>query len=346
MDRPPGETANCQQIERLLVFFACEELSAEERAAVEHHVGQCPACAASLASELRLQQVLATIGPPAERLDPHDRLLAQCRSELGEALDDAAQKPARARWLLPLLPANWFVLRPAWSAALLVLIGMAVGSVVPQWYSSRMTQRPDAVTMKVSAPPRLSQQDLETMGIAAINWNAGGSSGSPSVELHLTAEKPMELQGSLDDMDVKRVLTFVVQNGQRFDSGVRLDSLELLRRRSSDTEVRQALCVAARKDRNPGVRLKSLEALRGFEQDDAVRLTLLDALQNDDCPGVRVEAINALQAAMRAMAEKGIGPQDQGLVNVLRDRMERDPNNYIRMQSAAAIHQLGPRELH
>src|SRR5437899_29587 len=252
MDGPRGETPNCQQIERLLVFFACEELSAEERAAVEHHVGQCPACAASLASELRLQQVLAAIGPPAERLDPHGRLLAQCRSELDEALDDAAQKPVRAGWLLPLLPANWFALRPAWSAALLILIGMALGSVVPQWYSSRMTQRPDAVTMKVAAP----------------------------------------------------------------------------------------------KDRNPGVRLKALEALRGFEQDDAVRLTLLDALQNDDCPGVRVEAINALQAAMRAMGEKGISPQDQGLVNVLRDRMERDPNNYIRMQSAAAIHQLGPRELH
>ncbi|PYU13364.1 MAG: hypothetical protein DMG29_12000 [Acidobacteria bacterium] len=58
MDGPRGETPNCQQIERLLVFFACEELSAEERAAVEHHVGQCPACAASLASELRLQQGL------------------------------------------------------------------------------------------------------------------------------------------------------------------------------------------------------------------------------------------------------------------------------------------------
>lgn len=346
MYKPPGEPPSCQHIERLLIFYTCEELSAEESAAVEHHVGQCAGCAASLASELRLRQVFAAAEQPAEKLDPSGRLLAQCRSELEEALDDAAHRPAVARWLLPLRPANWFVLRPAWSAVLLILIGMALGLVVPRWYSSRTTQGPDTVTMKVSASPRLSQRDLETMGIASINWNPSGNSASPSVELQLTAEKPMELQGSLDDMDVKRVLTFVVQNGQRFDSGVRLDSLELLRQRSSDTEVRQALCIAARKDRNPGVRLKALEAVRGFEQDDAVRQTLLDALQNDDCPGVRVEAINALQAAMRAITEKSISPQDQRLVNVLRDRMQRDPNNYIRMQSAAAIRQLGPRELH
>jgi HEAT repeat protein len=86
------------------------------------------------------------------------------------------------------------------------------------------------------------------------------------------------------------------------------------------------------------VRLRALEALRGFEQDDNVRQTLLDALLEDSNPGVRVEAINAL----RGLAEKGT-LDDPRLVNVLRDRMQRDPNNYIRMQSAAAIRQLGPR---
>ena len=176
------------------------------------------------------------------------------------------------------------------------------------------------------------------MGIAGINWLPDGS-GSPSVELHLTAEKPLVVQGSLDDSDVKRVLTYVVQNGQRFDSGVRLDSVEVLRTRSGDRDVRRALCMAAHRDSNPGVRLKALEALRGLEQDEQVRQALLDALLNDANPGVRVEAINAL----RALAEKGGPLDDQRLVNVLRDRMRKDPNNYIRMQSAAAIRQLGPR---
>jgi hypothetical protein len=32
------------------------------------------------------------------------------------------------------------------------------------------------------------------------------------------------------------------------------------------------------------------------------------------------------------------------MIAVLRDRMQKDPNTYIRLQSAAAIRDLGPRE--
>ncbi len=184
------------------------------------------------------------------------------------------------------------------------------------------------------------------MGIAAINWLPDGSAGSASVELHLTAEKPLVVQGSMDDTDVKRVLTYVVQNGQRFDPGVRLDSVDILRTRSSDGDVRRALCTAARKDHNPGVRLKALEALHGFEQDETVRQTMLDALLEDPNPGVRVEAINSLQATLRAMSETAVTLQDRRAVQVLRDRMRKDPNNYVRMQCAAAMRQLGPREVY
>jgi len=138
----------------------------------------------------------------------------------------------------------------------------------------------------------------------------------------------------------------VVQKGQRFDPGVRLDSVDLLRAQSSDAEVRRALCAAVRNDGNSGVRLKALEALRGFEQEETVRHTLLDALLHDSNPGIRVEAINSLQAALRAMAETGAALADPRLLDALRDRMQRDPNNYVRLQSAAAIRQLGPPEVY
>jgi hypothetical protein len=332
----------CEGFEHLLVLYACDELDARERTAVEEHTQQCSACATSLARELRLRQALAGAERPAEKLDPSGLLLAQCRSGLAEALD--AQKGVG--WWVPSRPASWFALHPAWSAALLLLAGVAAGSVLPQRYRARVAQLPGKPAMTVSASPQLSDQDLQTMGIAAINWLPEGGSGSPSVELHLTAEKPLVVQGSMDDTDVKRVLTYVVQNGQRFDPGVRLDSVDILRTRLSDGDVRRALCTAARKDRNPGVRLKALEALHGFEQDDTVRQTMLDALLEDPNPGVRVEAVNSLQATLRAMSERAATPQDQRAVQVLRDRMQKDPNNYVRMQSAAAMRQLGPREVY
>lgn len=344
----------CKEVERLVVFYACDELDAGERAAVEAHTQQCPACATLLARELRLLQAIAAVEQPAETVDPAGALLAQCRSELEEAIDEAEQRRARPRWLRVFGLGGWLAQslagHPAWSAALLILIGVAVGApllrMAAQWRAAQSAPLPAQHAVTVSAAPRLSDHDLQTLGISGINWVPNAATGSPSVELHLTAEKPLVVQGSPDDTDVKRVLTYVVQNGQWFDPGVRLDSLDVLRMRSSDREVRQALCAAVRRDRNPAVRLKALEALRGFEQEDTVRQALLDALLNDSNPGVRVEAINSLQGALQTLAKGGAAPDDQRIVSVLRDRMQRDPNNYIRMQSAAAIRQLGPRQVY
>jgi len=328
----------CEAYERLLVLYASEELEGTERGSVEEHIRQCAGCAAALAVELRLRQALTGMSQPADRLDPSDLLLAQCRSELAEKLDDEAVPAARRRWVAWLRPTEWFVLRPAWTAALLVLIGISLGTLSPRWF----TNDPGPVKSAgvVVSAPRLTDQDLQNLNVAGINWVGDASNGTAGIEVQLITEKPMVLQGSPDDIDVQRVLTFVVQNGQRFDPGVRLDSVDVLRLRSSDALVRQALCSAVRTDRNPGVRLKALEALRGFEQDALVRDTLLAALVEDSNPGVRVEAINAL----RTLTEKLPEFDDQRVIDVLRERMQKDPNTYIRMQSAAAVRQLGPRQ--
>jgi hypothetical protein len=170
--------------------------------------------------------------------------------------------------------------------------------------------------------------------------------GPGTVELRLTSEKPMVIEGSLDDSEVRRVLTYVVANSQRFDEGVRLDSLDALRTHTSDGVVRQVLCTAARKDRNPAVRLRALEALRDGTMDNTVRETLLEALVNDNNPGVRVEAISSLVNSFQKSDEGVRDPNGEHVMRVLENLTRKDPNSYVRMQSAAALRQLGPRELH
>jgi len=125
-------------------------------------------------------------------------------------------------------------------------------------------------------------------------------------------------------------------NGRQFDSTARMDSLDVLRTRCADADVRHAVCAAALSDPYPGVRIKALQALQGFEQDPTVRQTMIEALQNDDNPSVRVEAMNHLMNSLPA--ESSSGAVD--LVAVLRDRVRNDPNNYIRAQSAVALRQL------
>src|SRR6266446_4553568 len=140
--------------------------------------------------------------------------------------------------------------------------------------------------MNVTAKPPLSKDQLDNMEIAGINFSPSSDAGSPNVQLKLSAEQPMVLTGSVDDSDMRHVLTYVVENGERFDAGVRLDCLE-------------ALIAAARKDQNPAVRMKALESLREGSSDDDVRQALLDALQHDANPGVRVEAVNVLVGSLQ-----------------------------------------------
>jgi hypothetical protein len=50
-----------------------------------------------------------------------------------------------------------------------------------------------------------------------------------TLQVQLRAEQPVVLSGSLDDSDMRRVLTYVVKNSEKFDPGVRLDCLDALR---------------------------------------------------------------------------------------------------------------------
>jgi hypothetical protein len=338
-------SVNCESAERLLIYYACDEAKPEERAAVEQHVGECANCAAMLAVELRLQQMLATMPQTADELDLAGELLVQCRTELAEALDDSRDHAALG------LQSQGFLARcfawcrmemavhPAMGAAFFVLMGLAVGRVMPSVTNG--TQQAGLIPAStVYASPRISDQELQNMNVSGIYMVPDGAAGSQNVEIHIRAMKPMVVSGGPDDEDVKRILSFFIMNGQRFDSDVRMNSVDVLRSRTDDVDIRRVLCATALHDANASVRLRALEALHGFEQDDTVRDTLLDALMHDTNPGVRVEAVSVL----RATVEAGKATADPRIAQVLRDLSEHDSNNFIRLQAAAAIRNLGPQE--
>jgi hypothetical protein len=339
---------HCEEIESLAVLYACDELDAAARAELDAHVAACPACAAVVSRETNLQQAIAALEQPADSLDRSGLLLAQCRSELAESLDDRQARANRSVWQPFFSPAAWWgafrhtlIYHPAMSMTVLVVAGFLAGvagqrlRVVPAQVVSPHAAR------EVSATPKITEQQLQSAGSAHVAWVTPSGSRTPTVQVQLMSEMPMNIVGAPDDADVERALTFVLENGQRFDPDARLDSLDVLRTRAADPAVQRSLRAAARLDRDPGVRMKAIEALQGFERNAAVRQTLLDALENDDNSGVRVEAIDLLVNALRTDQESA-APDPQTL-NVLRDRLRNDSNNYVRLQSAAALRELGDR---
>jgi HEAT repeats/Putative zinc-finger len=360
MNRDAADTPNtpCAEWQPLLMLSAAgEELETAEHDRLSGHLAQCPACSQSLEREKELLALLAE-----NHAEPDAALLAGCRTSLTDALDREEEGGWLRRAFGSLLPANWLSPRPAWSAAMLLLIGFSVGVLAPRLLrhpenskapgNSRIAAANDSGSVP-SAPAdstdpnplaNLAQSpiDLRTADVAGIDvLPSNGVDDSPRVQLQLRSQQPVTLSGTVNDDDVKDVLLGVLRNGERFCPDVRLDAVDLLRARNNDPDVRAALCHTVRNDHNAAVRLKALEALDGAEPEDIVQQTLLSALVDDDNPGVRVEAINEL----RELAAKGRVTSDDGhMLSVLRDRMHKDPNTYIRLQSAQVIRELGPRE--
>jgi hypothetical protein len=353
-DTPGGEaTARaCAQWQPLLILFAAgDELDAAEQTRFVAHVASCASCSAVLAYERELLTLLAE-----HRRDPDATELAGCRASLQDALDREEERSSFHSFGR-MLPSSWLGPRPAWSAVLLLLIGFGLGVLGPRLLRHPATNdaSPSTASATNSAPndpplnfassdtpagSNLTALDLHTADVAGMNVFPSGNAGPARVELQLKAQQPVTVQGTVDDGDVKAVLLGILNHGDRFCPDMRLDAVECLRARNNDPDVRSALCNAVRSDHNAAVRLKALAALDGAEPQDMVRQTLLDALVDDQNPGVRIEAVNAL----REMVDKGQVVSDRHMLAVLRDRMQKDTNTYIRLQSAAAISDFGPRE--
>ncbi len=338
---------SCAEWQELLTLsLAGGELAPAEQASLASHLGQCADCSAAVEHEKTL---LALLG--ANRDEVSASLLAGCRAGLNDALDREEDRGWLRRSLGLLLPTYWIAPRPAWSAAALLLIGFSVGILAPRLLrhpaagaasspANSSSSAPGDATSSALSGSAPASLDLRTADVAGINVLPAGGDEPRRVELQLRSLQPVTVSGTVDDDDVKSVLLNVLASGDRICPDLRLDAVECLGSRSNDPEVRSALCNAVRKDSNAAVRLKALEALNGAEPQEIVRDTLLDALVEDQNPGVRVEAIDAL----RDMAQKGEVSSDPRIINVLRERVEKDPSTYIRLQSAAAIRALGPRE--
>jgi hypothetical protein len=354
------ENIRCEEIETLAVLYACDELDAAARTQLEAHFAHCTACADAVSRELRLQQVIAALDQPADSLDRSGLLLAQCRSELAESLDDKEARSNRTSpsWTQIFSPVSWWgalrhtlIYHPAMSMTVLVVAGFLAGVAgqrlplapvpVPA-VATHSTTTTASVKSAPAAAAKVTDEQLRRVDNAHVAWVTPSSSGNPTVQVQLMSPTPMDIVGAPDDADVQRALTFLIENGQRFDPNVRLDSLDVLRMNAGDPEVRRTLCAAARLDRNPAVRIKALEALQGFEGDPRVREALLDALEIDSNSGVRDAAIRLLRTALQSEGESvASNGLDAQTVDVLRDRLRNDPSPSVRQQSAAALHELG-----
>jgi anti-sigma factor RsiW len=304
----------CDWVQQSILLYVYDELADDARYELEQHVARCADCSAELKSAREFHTRFSSV--PVQ--DPAPNLLAASRMRLQESLETAEQGGFWHRLVFD--PTAWLRqvgFSPALAAAILI-VGFAGG--IGTTYS--MLRRPADL-----APPSTGVSSLESSisGIRSVSEEPG----SNQVSIKYETVSTQEVQGSLNDQRIQQLLLFAARN--TYNSGVRMDSVDLLTQSPNDPNVREALIYALRYDSNPGVRLKAVDALGSCVKTDVrVRDAMLEALVNDSNPGVRTEALHSLQP-VRA---------DSSVRAVLRRLSGSDPNLYIRSQARTELAQL------
>ena len=310
----------CDWVKQNVVLYIYNELPDDARYELEQHLGRCPECAAELKATRKFNMEISQF--PVE--EPAPNLLTASRMRLQELLETAEQGGFWQRFTFE--PANWLRqvrFSPALAAAIFI-VGFAGG--IGATYKITSGNNPGSIST-ASRPqgPVPAPAESSITGIRSINQDPG----SNQINIKYDTVSTQETHGSLNDQRIQQLLLFAARNN--YNSGVRMDSVDLLTQKPDDNRVREALIYALRYDSNPGVRLKALEGLGSFVKDDVrVRDSVLAALMNDANPGVRIQALHLLEPVKA----------DSSVRSVLQRLAENDQNQYIRSQARTVMAQL------
>ena len=303
---------NCDWVKSSVTLYIYDELADDARYELEQHIERCSACAGEVKSAQTFKAAMAAL----PQLDPTPNLLASSRMKLQEALEETPQATGWRRFVFD--PTAWLrqvKFSPA-LAAVLLMVGFGAGAGTT--YKIATANRP----ANLANVPQQTPTEASIVGVRDITQQPG----SNNVDIKYDVLVPKQAQGSINDPQIQQLLLTAAKTQN--NTGVRMDSVDLLMKSSNDENVREALMYALRYDNNPGVRMKALEGLAPSVKDDVrVRNAILEAVMNDSNARVRTEAIELLKPV------RGDGSVRQ----VLRHLATQDENQNVRKLSNSVL---------
>jgi anti-sigma factor RsiW len=301
---------NCDWVRENIGLYLYNELADDARHELEGHVERCAECAA----ELQSMRVFHGEMSGLPQLEATPNLLTSARIQLSEALETVQQRRGW-RWTMdPMALLRQVRFSPA-LATVIFMVGFGGG--LGTMYRMSASLHGGSLSLE-------QQQEASIAGIR----NIVQVPGSNRIRIDYERALPETVQGSVNDPQIQALL--VMASRSTANSGLRMDSVDLLRQKPDDPAVRESLVYSLRSDSNPGVRLKAEEALTPMvKQDIRVRNAMLESLLNDNNPGVRAGALKALEKVRN----------DTSVRQALTQLAKEDPNEFIRQQSSRVLAQ-------
>ena len=346
---------NCAENHEKVVLAAYGELPDDQAHALALHLAGCSECR----EEQEQLLALKTLSAAHPVLEPNPNLVARSRTRLEEALDAIPPK----RWYDRV--GDWMTrtatgLQAAPVAACLLLVaGAGLGSLGGYEFAARhsaalaqnnvelhpVTTRPVAASGPKTAGPGSGPGSGSGSGPISAGEVASVSGierepNSNLVRVSFNQVQPRQMQGRLDDPQIRQLLMVASQSGANPD--VRNESVALLADEcraahgctgagTQGTGIRDALMVALRYDRSATVRQKALEGLQPYvDEDMQVRDAVLETLLNDPDAKVRSAAISMLEPV----------EADTSVRQVLSTVALSDQNSHIRNASRLVLRRV------
>lgn len=303
----------CESVGKVISLYFYGELSPAEEDQVEQHVHECSACA----RELERQRALAA-QLDRRQVEIPSGLLEECRSDLMAGIQGGAgvsDRSSAGPWRLFLNAlshsfSGWARMQQPVGAVALLAIGFFAARV-----TTMKAPTNEAAGMFVTPSPQ---------SFSTVRSIQPGPSGGVQIAFDETNRRIVS--GPMDDQRIRQLLLAATRED---NPAVRVESMDLLKGRSSSGDVRDALLNAVAHDPNPGVRLKAIEGLKPLAAEPDVRKVLAQVLLADDNSAVRMQVVDLL-----------VEHRDDAIVGVLQDLMQKENNSYVRLKSEKALKEM------
>jgi hypothetical protein len=316
-----------ESVREMLQLYLYDELTVEERRQMEEMLSSSPEIRSELEELKKLHRTLEHYTP----VGAVDQILAEARNELRIAIRRERLKVPLAERLSDFFAESVFAqYKLAFGSVATVALGFLLGYAV---FSSPSQDR-SRLFRETSAGTVFDQSETQLVNVKFSNQDTERG----MVDLTFDAVTPMHVQGTVNDPRITTILAKALVNER--NPGVRLrtvstfsDQTKILP--STEKQVKSSLITVLKYDQNPGVRKEALKVLQKFPVDDDIVEAILYVLKNEKNTGMRIAAINFLDFSK--LSGQSV---DKDLLTMLKERMQSDDNNYIRLRGNAAFQEV------
>ena len=310
---------NHRRVQKELCLLVLNELDEHSQMRVREHLQSCSECRLLHDDLIRLRAEL----PAAAGSVDAERLLVSARAELMRTIRASSAQPLWSERLGEMIfgfPAQPY--RTALGGVAVLAVGMLIGR----------TWLPVTGGVVPSLSPTPDGGANPETRITNVRFHPSPDGGNV-VEVQYDELTPVRIRGTLQEPAIQKAVVRALVADD--NPGVRLRAVATLSAPASsgpDREIKAALILALKSDPNAGVRKQALTALRRLPYDDEIKNAFIYLLIHDQNPGLRVDAINSLDSlAGRSVAT------DRALLDVLREKAERDENTYVQWRARAVL---------